>query len=66
MNNGATALMAASINGHKEIVQLLLAKRADVNAKTDDGETALMFASQYGHEEIKKMLIRAGAKKSQD
>ena len=33
-------------NGHKEIVALLIANKADVNAKTDDGTTPLGAALQ--------------------
>ena len=54
-----TALMLASLHSHKEVVRLLLAKRADVNANTTDGQTALSLASQ---DEIRKLLIKAGAK----
>ncbi|HIJ69632.1 MAG TPA: ankyrin repeat domain-containing protein, partial [Deltaproteobacteria bacterium] len=45
--------------GHIEIVRLLLAKGAEVNAKMNNGETVLSHAS---HKEIKELLIRAGAK----
>ena len=36
--------MAASVRGHKEVVQLLLENKALVNAQNVDGHTALMFA----------------------
>ena len=42
----ATALMLASQNGHLDVVQALLAKGAEVNAKANDGATALMLASR--------------------
>jgi ankyrin repeat protein len=32
--------------GHLEIVKLLIANNADVNAKNSDGRTALMTASE--------------------
>ena len=60
--DGVTALMVASFNGHSEAVNLLLSKRADVNAKTSDyGQTALRLASQHGHIEIVKLLLAAHA-----
>jgi ankyrin repeat protein len=53
--------MLASTNGRLEVVQMLLAKKAVVNAKDKNGRTALMLASQGGHEEVKKLLVKAGA-----
>ena len=37
--NGYTPLHSAAYHGHKGIVELLIAKGADVNAKTDGGFT---------------------------
>jgi len=42
------------------MVQALLAKGADINAKVDDGRTALMFASLNGHIEVARVLITNG------
>jgi ankyrin repeat protein len=50
------------MNGHKEIVQTLLAKGADVNAKMNDSKTALTVASEKGQKEVTELLIKAGAK----
>src|ERR1019366_2622233 len=61
-SSGYTALMAASQNGHLEVVQALLAAKADANAKSrDDGTTALIIASQKGHVKIVQALLAAGA-----
>jgi ankyrin repeat protein len=38
--------MDACLNGHKEVVELLLVKGADVNIKAIERKTALMIASQ--------------------
>ncbi len=54
---GWTALMLASLNGHEEIVKMLLAKdNIEINQTNKKGETALMWASRKGNLEIVKML----------
>ena len=55
--------MLESGHGHTEVVEQLLAKGADVNAKRNDGVTALIMASQQGHTEVVKQLL---AKKGVD
>ena len=47
--------------GHKEVVELLIAKGADVNAKNDGGYTPLHQAAINGHKEIAELLIEKGA-----
>jgi len=54
---GTSALNFAATHGHTEIVQLLIAKGADVNAKDEDGFTALMNASAYRHKEVVQLLL---------
>jgi len=58
-NFGNTALMLASENGHKEIVEVLLEKIKHENLllKNNKGETALMLASQKGHRKIVEVLL---------
>jgi ankyrin repeat protein len=57
-----TPLMKASWDGELPIVQYLLSKHADVNARaTDTKETALMNAVTNGHIEIIKALLAAKA-----
>ncbi len=51
----------ASQNGHLEVVQALLAKGAEVNARVNDGSTALGVASQNGHLEVVRALLAEGA-----
>ena len=54
-------LIAAAKRGDAEAVKSLLAKGADVNAKTHYNQTPLMFAAEKGHLEIVMILIDAGA-----
>jgi ankyrin repeat protein len=56
---GDFALITASINGHKEIVQMLLQdKNIQINQQDEDGKTALILASMKGHKEIVQILLR--------
>ncbi|CAH0050945.1 unnamed protein product [Clonostachys solani] len=52
-----TALQAASVQGHTEIVQLLLENGADVNIKAGYFGTALQAASTQGNVEIARLLL---------
>jgi ankyrin repeat protein len=54
-------LLDAARKGDVAAVKSLLAKGADVNAKTRYNQTPLMFAAQQGHIEIVKLLLEAGA-----
>jgi ankyrin repeat protein len=51
------ALWMAARKGDVETVKALLAKGADVNAKTEYGATALSFAADKGHVEVVKVLL---------
>jgi len=54
------ALIHAAREGQADVVQSLLAKGAQVNARTDDG-TALTEAAKEGFTEVVKLLLAAGA-----
>lgn len=56
-----TALMLASLEGHLEIVDLLLAAGANVDDIDEYFYTALMFASARGHLDVVERLLAAGA-----
>ena len=49
------------MHGHKEIVELLIAKGAEVNTKDMNGVTPLYSAAGKGHREIAELLISKGA-----
>ena len=58
---GWTILMRVAGEGQTEIAHLLLAHRADPNAKGFGGESALTIAAEHGHTEIIKSLLTKGA-----
>jgi ankyrin repeat protein len=60
-DDGGTALMLASQDGHTDVAKLLIEKGADVNARKNDGVTILILASQDGHTDVAKLLIEKGA-----
>ncbi len=60
--DGTTPLHLAALMGHKEIVGLLIAKGADVNAKGSKyGITPLLNAAMGGYKETTELLIAEGA-----
>ena len=58
-----TLLYIASTRGQVEVVKVLLASGANMNAKTKGGATPLHEASGNGHAEVVKLLKAAGGKK---
>ncbi|MGG6266749.1 ankyrin repeat domain-containing protein [Leptolyngbya sp. AN03gr2] len=57
-----TALHHAAIWGHLEVIQLLVAAGAEVNAKAWRGETPLQVAGWWRHDDVIDFLIQQGAK----
>ncbi len=60
---GRTPLIMASMNGHAEIVKILLTRGADPTAVDVEGWTAMRYATAYGYKEITDMLRASGAEK---
>jgi hypothetical protein len=54
-------LQAATRSGHDQVVQWLLEKGADVNARSGDSCSALLLASSGGHDQIVQRLLKEGA-----
>jgi ankyrin repeat protein len=55
---GWPPLVYAAYNGHTEIVDYLIGRGAEIDAKTENGSTALFFASRFGHIETVKALLK--------
>ncbi len=59
---GETALMYAALNGHSEVVNILLENgTAITNYQNYRGETALIFATKNGHRKVVELLLECGA-----
>ena len=59
---GASSLHWAAWCGHPDIVELILAARANVNVVNFDGETPLDCANNFSQDEIAALLRRHGGK----
>ena len=51
----------ATLNGHVDVVILLLSKNANVNSRNAFGQTALHLAAEIGHLTIAQILLKSDA-----
>lgn len=58
---GQTALIWAAAEGHADVVQALIAAKADVNQRLPSGFTPLLFAVREGRLDVVRTLLEAGA-----
>ena len=61
VHRGYTAIIAASEGGNEALVQELVKRGAEVNARREGGWDALMLASAYGHTAVVAVLLNHGA-----
>lgn len=57
---GNTPLQVASLNGHEDIVQLLIEAGCNLECRNSDKETPLLDAVENGHLAVVKLLLKAG------
>ena len=57
----STALRCATMSGHKDVAEFLVAEGAYINARTTGHSTPLHVAAQRGRTEIAELLIDKGA-----
>lgn len=60
--NGYTAMHAAAINGHLDVIRFLAAHGANLDAQLDFGETPLMLAKLAKEHEAVALLESLGAR----
>ena len=58
--HGQTALMLAAHAGHRQVVEALIAHKANLNITAKYGLSALMLALVAGHERVALLLAEAG------
>jgi ankyrin repeat protein len=58
---GVGVLFGAILNGHAEVVELLIDHGADVNAATRSGLTPYRLAEDVGDMQVASILLREGA-----
>ena len=58
---GRTALIIAAVEGHLEVVRMLVEAGSDLNIVDAEGSTALSLARSYGNLDVAALLEQAGA-----
>lgn len=61
---GRTALHIAAVNGHKELVAMMISMGANVNPQDAKGDTPLHLAAAMNHEKTVKALLAASPDRS--
>ena len=60
-SDGQTPLHLAAWNDQRELAELLLVTKADVNAKDKFGQTPLHLAADMGHKDVAELLLASQA-----
>jgi ankyrin repeat protein len=60
-STGITSLMLAVMGDDVKMIEILLAAKADINARGKDGDSALLAAAYSENIEIVRLLVRSGA-----
>ena len=60
-NYGVDCLHFSSLEGHAEVIRLLLEYGADVDSQDDQGRTSLLMACQQGKADCVNVLLDCGA-----
>jgi ankyrin repeat protein len=63
--NGRSLVYAAAVNGHADVMRVLIGKGADVNSKHQGGTSPIDMAVSFGREEVVDLLLGAGAELTQ-
>lgn len=58
---GRTALMIAALEGHSDVVRLLIEAGSNLDVVDEEGASALSLARNYGHLDVAAVLVEAGA-----
>ena len=58
---GCTLLLAAATEGHKELVQVMLAEGADARVKNNDSTSLLHWVARRGWTDLAEKLVAEGA-----
>ena len=61
-DRGMTALMIAATNGHRHVVDALVAHNCKLDVRSNYGATALMWAAEKGHKDIVDALVAHNCK----
>jgi ankyrin repeat protein len=65
-DDGQTLLQLATATGYHDVMAVLLAHGADINAKNKAGETAVDYAIKYKQQDAAEFLREHGGKRGSE